>query len=262
MYKQVTKLVLICIALGVAVGLAVNLSSGGFRAQVTNNISLNPAESDPNDPEARAADIALPLFPQFIADEFAQETVPNKSVSSVWQSIKHSVAPSALAQTDGNCTDLEKIIVNAAVAKVKAYYMAELMKLRRGATDDCYKLTSNISITVSLYVYYDEDGTPHYQVKTVLDGTIVLLYYDANCVLRHKTIRFNQKTSYYNWIKPGVLQETDGINPLALIGGPLSCRRELRMSWDEPFGPCLRCDNQPTPNPVDEGSFDGIGGGT
>lgn len=240
MYKQVVTFVLVIIAIGVLVGLTIGLPSNRFRA-----LEEQTTFSDSSDPEAQAAEKALARFPQIIGEIALQNAAEGKLSHATSSNVLSGwLLPKASAQDEfGGCTTkLEEKILDEAMSKLRAAFEAELAALRKlgqSIEDPCFTIKGEVTIDATLYHSYPIGSTdPYgYQVAVTVSGVLKLFYYDENCQYKEVIKRFDKKTSYFKWIKPGKLAN---ITALTTPNYEV-CITGITLKYDEPMGGCPRC---------------------
>jgi hypothetical protein len=245
MYKQVITGVLVIVTIGVLVGLAIGLPSNRFHALEQTTFT------DPTDPEARAADAALGQFPQIIGEIALQNAADGKLAQTTSSNALGSwLAPKASAQEEiGGCTEkLEEKILDEAMTKLRAAFDAEVAALRKqglSIKDPCFTIKGEVKIDATLYHAYPIGSTdPYgYQAAVTVSGVLKLYYYDENCQYKEVVKRFDKRTSYFKWVKPGKLASITALTtPNYSV-----CITGMTVKYDEPMGECPRCKITATP---------------
>lgn len=245
MKRQLVNIVLVIIALGVAVGLAIGVSSNNFNALEQTSVT------NTSDPEAQAAEKVLAQFPQIIGQIALEQSASGTLSQATSSGIKNWLAPKASAQDDhvGACnTALEEKIIDQAMAKLRAAFEAELAALRKqglSIKDPCFTIKGEVTIDATLYHSYPVGSTdPYgYQVAVTITGVLKLFYYDENCQYKEVIKRFPKKTHNFKWVKPGKIESIGAIGTSTYE----VCASGIHLVYDEPMGECPRCKKTAVP---------------
>lgn len=258
MYKQVIRFISVCVALGIAVGLLVTLSSNAFfNAQETTplpSLDLPPENiANPADLQVQAANQVFPLFLQFVAQsQLDADLVAQNQSTSRYPSLD-TLVPKALAQSE--CTNMESGILDQALGLLRDEFIAALAKLNGKmpgyVENGCFSIVPNVTTTVNLWKNKKDKS---YAVTGSIEGTIKLFYYDKYCVIQTLTHTFD-KNAIHTFIRvKGKLVSSD--TPLGSDYEKTKCYKSLKYNTPM-LAVCPRC---PSKTP-DEGSSGGIGGG-